>query len=314
MLDWTIGQLKLSSLPDGLMLCSKTESLVKGMEMLQRRVIPKKVKSTSILINILLFSLLLCPCSIGASDWRELNLSPKRQLDLANELESALKKRWRKRFLDIEVKLQEARVMSNGKDYHLLADGGTIDVREGTIGDLPISGAIELGFFAVDYAPLGIGKVKPVKPSFIKPSVNISMKHVKLLLEKSGFKNSRVRWDGQNNRLHLTAEKQLRFLFFRFSPRFYVSGRIKQEKEYILRLDRVRMRVKGILGFFANIALSQMERKVAQTIDLRKDYRKLARKNIYICGGDIMVLDKADCVLKLSFPPHPRLKRRSKTD
>ena len=258
-------------------------------------------------LSILLLILLTSVAS--GSQWRTLKLSQKRSQSLANELKSALQKRWRKRLIDISVTLTNPRIVTNGKKYHLLADGGLIDVKKGTIGHLPISGSIELGAIGLDYRPMGLGKVKVVKASTIKPSVKVTLEQLDRLLVRSGFINTKVSWNAATNRILMTAERPVRFFIFRLCPKFRVTGRFTIEDEFILRLDKVRIKVAGILGFLAKIATTRLEKRATKRIDVRKDYRKLAKDNIYFAGGDIELFDGEKSILRFEFPPHPALKK-----
>ena len=74
-----------------------------------------------------------------------MKLLPARRDALAGELKRALEKRWRKRLLKITVRLVRPRILTDGEAFHLVADGGQIRVEKGTIGDLPVSGVVELG-------------------------------------------------------------------------------------------------------------------------------------------------------------------------
>ena len=243
------------------------------------------------------------------SQWRTLKLSQKRSQSLTNELKDALQKRWRKRLIDISVTLDNERIVTDGKNYHLIADGGCIEVKKGTIGDLPITGSIELGAIGLDYRPLGLGKVKVVKASTIKPSVKITLEQLDRLLGKSGFVNTRVSWNASSNRILMTGERPVRFLIFRLRPKFRVTGRFTIEDKFILRLDKVRIKVAGILGFLAKIATTRMEKRATKRIDVRKDYRKLAKDNIYFAGGDVELFDGEKSIFRFEFPPHPALKK-----
>lgn len=260
---------------------------------------------------LLAISLIMLQSTALASQWRQMKLSPERRKSLAKEFKSALQRRWRKRLLDISVNLENARIQTNGVDYHLVADSGYIDVRKGTIGDLPITGSIELGPIKLDYRPLGLGEIKVVTPSTMKPSVKITLEQLDKLLRKSGFINTKVKWNDKTNRILMTGERPVRFLIFRLCPRFRVSGRFAIEDEFILRMDRVRIHVAGVLGFFARIATSRMEKRATKRIDVRKDYRKLAKQNIYFAGGDVKLVDGEESIFEFEFPPHPALKKKN---
>ena len=260
-------------------------------------------------ISVLVLFVTSWAAQLYGAQWRALKLSKKRSQSLAKELKSALQKRWRKRLIDISVTLKNPRIVTNGKKYHLLADGGLIDVKKGTIGHLPITGSIELGTIGLDYRPLGLGKVKVVKASTIKPSVKITLEQLDRLLGKSGFVNTKVAWNESSNRILMTGERPVRFFIFRLRPKFRVTGRFTIEDKFILRLDKVRIKVAGILGFLAKLATTRMEKRATKRIDVRKDYRKLAKDNIYFAGGDIELFDGEKSILRFEFPPHPALKK-----
>jgi len=242
-----------------------------------------------------------------AAAWREMHLSAERRAGLVDELARALQHRWRKRLLDIDVSLVGPRIMTDGRAYRLVADGGRIDIKSGTIGDLPITGSIELQALAVDYATLGLGRLEVVGDTRIRPSVDITLDQLDRLLRKSGFVETTVQWNEAAERITLNGVWPVRLLMFKLRPRFRVTGRFHVEDRYVMRLDRVRIDVSGVLGFLARLVLSRAERRCAQTIDLRKDYEKLRRQNIRIAGGSVTLRGPHGAVKQLEFPPDPTL-------
>lgn len=244
----------------------------------------------------------------AADTWRGMRLNSERQANLSTELKRALQTRWRKRFLDIDVTLVNGRIETNGHDYHLVADGGRVTINDGTIGDLPITGAIDIDAMALDYTCLGLGKIRVVRDTRIRPYVSITLSQIDGLMRRSGFVNTKVTWNDQAQRINIRGVRPVRFLFLELRPAFTVSGRFHVQDEYVMLLDRLRIRVSGVLGFFARLALNRMERRASQRIDLRKDYRKLSRQGIRIAGGSVTLSDLEKTIVSIDFPPDPSLR------
>lgn len=254
-----------------------------------------------------LWLFLLLPALAGAGEWRALQLTAARQRELVADLSEALRRRWRKRLLDFDLHLDAPRVMSDGEAAHLVADGGRLVLRRGTLGDLPMEAEAAFGPFALDYAALGVGRLEFLQPALLAARVRISLEGVSKLLAKSGFEDVGVSYDAARQELELWADRPVRFLMFQFRPSFRVRARILIEGTHLGVVDP-HVDIRGVPRLLARLAGSRVARRLEQRVELEKDYRKMAARGVRLAAGVVELVGPEGPILVREIPGDPEVR------
>lgn len=252
-----------------------------------------------LLVAAILAGVALAPAS--GETWRRMRLSASRQTALEAELHEAVRARWRKRLKDFAFGVEDLRVETDGTRFRLVGDGGWFELREGRLGDLPVTATARFSAFALDYAKVGIGRLDFLEPTWLMPRVRVTTEGLVKFIRKGKFEDVRVDYDTAREELFLAAARPIKVLFLRIRPRFEVRGRFHVDG-HRLGVEVEGLKIRGLPRFVGAIVNRALRRKLAQRVDLEYEYRKLKKKGVKLAGGRVELLRDGEVLYGLDVP------------
>ena len=246
--------------------------------------------------SLLLVAALAPALASGSPSRRSIaDIQARREAEVLRRVEALVASDLGRHAEGMEVALDELRIHRDAPRPIVEVARATLTVSRLKVAGIHLSGTVEVHGLRLDYAALGVGRLRVLDVPRVLPQLTATFDDVATFLGAQGIRAPFVEVDPIGGSLVFGGRRPVRVLFHRSNPEVRVHGRFRVEGSRVgFAVSEVQ--VSETMGVVAGAIRRKVRHTAAATVDLLELLPGLEVARLDVAGGSVQVT-KGDVVL-----------------